>query len=389
MPAGFFLTSYRRSSQIPRGRQCAINQFALELNSARARSKEVEIDGDQAIVHVTAPGPLLRDIGLVFPALTEGQARAAWTPLRPKPSWDEPNQRVVFRRDQMVPCKRLDRIVPRLQSQQGSADLLAMWRGVGFGLGWRVPDWIIRRMVRGEREVGSTIGASVEEVVRFLFDTRGAVFPAGTDALIDAFTRADEDPLAGGWLGPAVLSESQLQLLSNTAAGRATACNSYWNTDLFGPDTECSVEFSTIPANGELGMLMSRLVNIGASTTDGYASLWLSNTPNSQYQYYRSDNDVPTQLGVTHNQTPLLVSTDLIGHSCIGDTLQHYYDTGSGFVAITDTETDNSYTAPGRTALRFAEATGRFDDFRAGTVPRGRGFLDGRLLQRLRRVGVG
>lgn len=84
---------------------------------------------------------------------------------------------------------------------------------------------------------------------------------------LDAFTRPDEDPLAGSWLGPLDGGGAPLQLVSGGAVGRVGASStSYWKNP-FPLNQEVVVTLATKWTNLDAGLAL--FVNVQAPGSGG------------------------------------------------------------------------------------------------------------------------
>jgi hypothetical protein len=191
-----------------------------------------------------------------------------------------------------------------------------------------------------------------------------------TTGIIDNFNRTDEDPLSDGgkWsLGPDDFGSNTMRVFTNEARHSAglNPVNAYRNDQDYGPNTEVYLTLVVLPATAVL--LYLRCVNIGAGTTDGYATYYnFSGT--DDFLICRNDNDALTGLGASVAPGNWSAG-DGLGLEMIGSTIA-VYDRRSGVWAQQATRTDSTYTAAGTIGFKLND-TGtntRVDDFGGGTV---------------------
>lgn len=126
--------------------------------------------------------------------------------------------------------------------------------------------------------------------------------PASTSPLLDSFTRADEDPLAGSWLGPIFTTDGQLKIVGGVAVGRNTvACASYWK-NAFPARQEVWVTLRQKWTGNDNGLaLFVNLTAPNSGSVSGYVFTVYTSTALSQdvLDVYRIDAGSFTQLGAT------------------------------------------------------------------------------------------
>lgn len=200
--------------------------------------------------------------------------------------------------------------------------------------------------------------------------------PFPTTSILDNFNRTDEGPPpSASWDYPiASFVPNGLSVISNTL-GRTPSNfgGAYWSASTFGPDSELYGTISTMVGSDTIDFgLLLRIQSpgsggAGGAGMDGYYVSFTRNSPNYQLLIYRIDNAVFTQLGTT--QTPgNLVVGDKIGAQIIGNSIQAYRDSGSGWASYGTPETDSTYSGAGYVGVVIADPTGRMDDVGGGTV---------------------
>ncbi len=187
----------------------------------------------------------------------------------------------------------------------------------------------------------------------------GPAFPI--NAVIDSFTRADENPLGSPWGGILTTGEAQLQLLSNQGAGStADVFNGSVITGPFGPDCEAYMTLATIDV-GNRAEVYARVFN-DASGIDAYCVSVVGST----WSIRKKTNSSDAALGANHTQA--LSAGDSIGIRCIGDEIQAWYKPSGGIWTMLFTRNDTTWTAAGGIGARMFGTTYRIDDFGGGTI---------------------
>ena len=183
-----------------------------------------------------------------------------------------------------------------------------------------------------------------------------------TTGLLDAFTRANENPLANGtWNATNPFGSGTLcKLLSNVATGAGSFGNSYWDAATFGADTE--VYFTYFTRSSQSGCHL-RLQSPGTAGVDGYEALLESG--NTAAAIWRIDNGAETKLGA--NITTSYADGDSLGFEAIGSTLTLYKKTAGSWSA-TDNRSDATYGSAGNIGIAQNDTTGELDDYSGGTV---------------------
>lgn len=178
--------------------------------------------------------------------------------------------------------------------------------------------------------------------------------------IIDAFTRADENPLAAPWLGQLISTEDQLQLVSNEAAviTAGTFGGSY--TTLCGPDCEAYATFTTVDAGNRCEVYAR--VFIDGSGTDAYCVSQVGGT----WSLRSVTNSTSAAIGATFVQA--VASGDSMGIKVSGNTIEAWYKAAAGAWTLLATRTDSTWTNAGYLGLRFFDLTYRADNFGGGTT---------------------
>lgn len=181
-----------------------------------------------------------------------------------------------------------------------------------------------------------------------------------TTSVLDSFTRADENPLAGIWLGALTNTENQLQLVSNTAAApdAAAFCGSY--TTSTSADCEAYATVSTNDAGNRSELYLR--VFTDASGLDGYCVSRVGST----WSIRKKTNSADAAIGATATQA--FSAGDSMGITAYGTTLEGWYKPAAGAWTMVLSRTDSTYTSGGYLGLRAFGTTYRFDDFGGGTI---------------------
>ena len=149
----------------------------------------------------------------------------------------------------------------------------------------------------------------------------------------------------------------------------------YWNVTTFGAHVEVYATLTNDFGSASRAGVFGRLVNIGASTTDGYGVV-VDATPDT-IEIVRLDDAATTVL---RSDSQVITGNDKFGMTIVGSQICSYFnDNGAGWTQIGCT-TDTTYSAGGRIGImtRGAIGVGDLDDFGGGdlvvSVGRRRGF---------------
>lgn len=185
-----------------------------------------------------------------------------------------------------------------------------------------------------------------------------------TTSILDSFTGADQNPLAGNWTKATYGTFNDLKRVSNavtTATSNSNDCLDYWNASDFGPDVEIYITAASVSSDTFI-LLGARYTSGG----NGYKIDWDNGT--SRVRVWRDDAGVRTQLGA--NITQSMSNGDSIGMSIIGSTITIYYKASGGSWTSIGTRTDSTYTSSGRLQLgMWLFSSGEtIDNFGGGTI---------------------
>lgn len=182
-----------------------------------------------------------------------------------------------------------------------------------------------------------------------------------TTPVLDTFTRADENPLTGIWLGELTPGESQLQLLSNRAAGvnPDPLFNGSYTTPV-GADCEA---YATIPVDdaGNRCEVYAR-VFIDVGGLDAYCVSRVGST----WSIRKKTNSGDAAVGATATQA--FSAGDSLGIACYGSTIEGWYKPAAGAWTLVLSRTDTTWTNAGYIGLRLFGTVYRADDFGGGTI---------------------
>jgi len=189
-----------------------------------------------------------------------------------------------------------------------------------------------------------------------------------TTGLLDAFTRANEDPLASGWLGPVRPAVNSARLVSNEVrqqvAGDGTT---YFNTS-YAADQEAWFLVNTLPGSGGSISLLGRIRDPGLGTDDFYQWTY---TVGTGWRMFVVIDDAYTQLGSTVS-TPAMSAGEKIGLELTTNSQKGYHYTAGSWSVITTT-TDSQIATGGFIGIEMADATAAVDDFGGGNIGSGAG----------------
>lgn len=153
--------------------------------------------------------------------------------------------------------------------------------------------------------------------------------------LLDQFNRGDQNPLAGGWTGPAINVFSQpatLVSLAATAQGVSTAGNSYWTTP-FAANQEAYLTLTAKWATDGIGFfILLNLQTPGTVTACGYLFTCYGSSGDVA-EIYRIDNTSLTLLSPTVTGLSIAAGDKFLAKNA-GNTLLFYQNKGSGWNPI-------------------------------------------------------
>ena len=189
--------------------------------------------------------------------------------------------------------------------------------------------------------------------------------PFPTTPVLDSFTRANESPVASGWLGPTRPAGGQLKILSNqllmlAPADASNSNHSYFNTS-YAADQEGYVTVVTLPAAAGGVSVTARIVSPGVGGVNFYQ--WTYTTGTGWRLFVVIGNSY-TQLGSTA-ATPVLSAGDTIGLRLIGPTLTGLAKLSGVWTEIL-TINNSQITAGGFLGVEITDATAVTDDFGGG-----------------------
>ncbi len=191
--------------------------------------------------------------------------------------------------------------------------------------------------------------------------------PFPTTSLIDAFDRADENPVAAPWGGAptrTVANQDNIRILSNQLARGAGAQSGGggWYATSYAADQEAWLTVATMSAAGSAG-LNARIVSPNTGAVDYYEWAY---TVGTGWRMFKVVDNVYTQIGSTVT-TPALASGDGTGFELIGSTLRGLHRV-SGVWSQIMFVTDTTLTAGGFIGAVMTDAAARCDDFGGGVV---------------------
>lgn len=244
-------------------------------------------------------------------------------------------------------------------------EIYSLWRGIGFGEGWRVPHDLCleagRRGIAPNREIRQAARLSFSPSIRTV------AFPQ--NSFIDQFNRANQDPLGSpGWTCPMLSGNTNVKISSNALSGNSTANSAYYSASTFGADCEVYCKLSTKAVNSLFGVYLRIANPNSAGATDGYGvdMAFVNGTNNDTMRIVRFDNDARTVLT---SATREVSAADSIGCEIIGSGLTSYYQAGAGSWSSISTFSDSTYSAAGYLGLVLNGANSNgADDFGGGNV---------------------
>jgi hypothetical protein len=183
--------------------------------------------------------------------------------------------------------------------------------------------------------------------------------PFPTNSVLDAFGRANENPLANGtWGGNIFGGTAACKLDTNEATASAPFSSSYWSGQTFGPNVEVFQSLEVISQN--IGLAW-RLTNIGASV-NGYECIYVPGT--SVVQIYKITAGSEGQIGADISQA--FSVGDWIGAEHIGSAITIYRRVSGVWSAI-GTRTEGTFNTAGYIGMSI-DSGSYVDNFGGGTV---------------------
>jgi len=195
--------------------------------------------------------------------------------------------------------------------------------------------------------------------------------PFPTLGILDAFTRADQDPDTGAlWGGGVETAGIGHRILSNQAARTAGSNFGSRTASIYGPNCEAYVSIPTFPVlTGDLVRLVCRTQEVGGFNWDGYeAHIDVNTAGNETLRIREVLNQAPTTLA--SDTTRNMASGDKLGFECIGTALKLYNVEGGGAWTERVSTTDATYSVANYMGMILVEAvaTARLDDFGGGEL---------------------
>lgn len=171
-----------------------------------------------------------------------------------------------------------------------------------------------------------------------------------TTGTLDSFSRANEDPIATGWMDASpyyfVAGDTGfLALLSNkltNATGGGTDTSSGWDASSFTAPLEIWATITTASAVATDAFKLLAMTAISDAAADGYELHVEKSAGTDIWRIRRRDNVTPTTLGADMSQE--IASGDSVGLSISSGTITAYYKSGAGAWTTVGTRTDSTYT---------------------------------------------
>lgn len=194
-----------------------------------------------------------------------------------------------------------------------------------------------------------------------------------TTSVLDAFNRADANPLTGSWANYPRLNTGRFQTLSNVArpGNLGITCAEHWTGATYGPDTEVGCTITSLPTNvGERFELLLRANNPTLTTSQSYRMRVAKAASGYDWTIWFLDTATSTQISAAPTNTALAVG-DQIGFEAIGTTLTGYRKPSAGSWAQVLTDSHSTLSAAGYIAAAMNADAAGIDDFFGGTVAAG------------------
>jgi hypothetical protein len=190
----------------------------------------------------------------------------------------------------------------------------------------------------------------------------GAV--AGALVSLDAFDRADENPLsdAGRWLnGVATTGEQGLRVSGGQLASVLASTASAWRGDRsYGPDGQVWARIPVLPGAGAGARLYARLQAPGSSAVDGYMLRFNQLAGTDQVLLVRLDNSALVTLATANEE---IQTGDRLLLRLVGSSIEAWRQSAGGAWSRLAQANDSTYPAAGMIGLALRGTSGRLDDF--------------------------
>ena len=182
-----------------------------------------------------------------------------------------------------------------------------------------------------------------------------------TTPLLDAFNRADFNPVDGNWGSPIYPGQDGFQIISLATAGIG---NSYYSS-FTAADCEVWATVAIEPADAGEIRLFLRLVNPNSASLDGYFGVFRKHSAAvDEFLIFRIDN---TSSVIIDSVTGEFTSGDSIGMGMIGSTISIYHKPAAGSWTELFAIVDSTYTSPGYLGMNISDTTCRMDNFSGGS----------------------
>ena len=193
------------------------------------------------------------------------------------------------------------------------------------------------------------------EAVRLKYSKSQAEAPLfPRTSVLDDFSGADENPLAGNWSGPIYGWHAKGRRTNGTATSASTSWGGmYWNAATYSGDAEV---FATILQEGDAWLYL----HWDPVNKSGYALEY--SAANNIARIVRITNGNEARLNVAYIG---LSAGDTFGLSKRGDVLQMWRKPAGGSWALFGSATDTTYNS-GRLAWEATAGTTQIDDFGGG-----------------------
>lgn len=192
------------------------------------------------------------------------------------------------------------------------------------------------------------------------------LFP--TTNIIENFNRIDQGPPPSvNWSGDG--TGGQFKVLGNqcvvNSLGGGYAYN-FWNGASYGPDCEVFATISIKPANGSFIYIFARFQGASTTTSNGYSLRASPVSGTDTFDVFRHDNGVQTSIGSFSQE---ITNGDAFGLSCIGNTINLWYNPLGGNWSLLGSIIDATYKIAGNIGIVAVGLTPIIDDFGGGTIP--------------------
>lgn len=186
--------------------------------------------------------------------------------------------------------------------------------------------------------------------------------------ILDAFTGADETPIATNWSTSISTGVATgCRRLSNQIAAPSAGGwgGSYYDLATFGPDTEVYITMPTIPLSGETMSVYARILSPGTSAASAYQAKYVHGAPGFVEAIRMVNGATFTSLGTAAST---LAAGDKVGMYVYGNKIEVWTSSAGTWALTLGPITESALPTAGYIGTEMFNTTVRGDDFGGGTL---------------------